>query len=94
LLLSGFVAVAVIILASAGYLYFRNSKPNYAYNNQYAAQASPTAKPVPSISSGPSPVGTVSSQTDLDNILNELDSTTDKELQSDYNQAVSEGSNF
>ncbi len=94
ILFSGVLSVAVVILAAAGYFYFRNSKPNYAYNNQYSAAANPSPTSAVSVSPGPSPVSSVSSSKDLNSVMNELNSTSDKDLQSDYNQANSEGNNF
>lgn len=94
ILFSGVLSVAVVILAAAGYFYFRNSKPNYAYNNQYSAAANPSPTSAVSVSPGPSPVSSVSSSKDLNSVMNELNSTTDKDLQNDYNQANSEGNNF
>lgn len=94
ILFSGVLSVAVVILAAAGYFYFRNSKPNYSYNNQYTAQGNPSPTLSPAISAGPSPVSSVSSSKDLNSVMNELNATTDKDLQNDYNQANSQGSNF
>lgn len=93
LVFSAIVVVAVILLAAAGYFYYKNNNNKnlnaYAPTNTAANYATPSAQAV-----SPTPVVSVESSSDLDKVVNELNSTDDSALQSDLNQANSEGNNL
>ncbi len=81
---------ALVLLAAGGYLYLNSKKAS-----QLPAQYTQTIpSPTPVVDLSPTPVSTVSSSQDLNTVLNEVNSTTDKDLQNDLNQANSEGNNL
>lgn len=91
LIFSVIVVIAVVILAAAGYFYYKNNKSQTAYapTSTTANYATLSAQAV-----SPTPVVSVESSSDLDKVVNELNSTDDSTLQSDLNQANSEGNNL
>lgn len=81
---------AVVLLAAGGYVYLISKNKSTA-NMQYT-QAVPTA----GATQAPSPTGvsSVNNSNDLNSALNEVNGTSDTDLQNDLNQANSEGNNL
>ncbi len=85
---TGILVVAVLVLATAGYFYYKNSYHAPVDYNSTQVEATPTVSPTPE------PLSQIQDANDIDKIENELNTTTGADLQSDLDKANSEGSNL